>query len=116
MRPDFFGYRAARLLARRGTPEIKKNDQSSLPGPILLKSNEAQIWVDPARSYVSLKYESQTGDRIERVVNEKFGQTPSGVWYPTLTRQEIAAGDDLRFRRWFFVDFDAALPDELFSP
>lgn len=115
VRPDFFGYRHTRRLARRGRPETRQDDELGLPGSVFLKSNDVKFWIDPARSHVSLKYEYQTGDRTHRVVNERFDQTPAGVWYSTLTRTEDV-GDGDPWRRWFFVDFDAELPDELFSP
>jgi hypothetical protein len=90
-----------------------------------------RLWLDPEHGFAVVRDESTFGlspkqmqepNPITRGVNEfdKFRQTPRGVWYPTRRRNR-------RFRRdgaealpgsehHFAIDFQADLPDKLFTP
>jgi len=76
----------------------------------LVKGND-----DPPRKETRLVYEY-----------DDFRQTPDGIWYPTVSRWKNASSapnknkpGGLEFQdevRYFYLDFTAELPDELFSP
>ena len=82
-----------------------------------------RYWIDPARSYVNLRYELVRPDGERWIyVKEGLQQTPNGIWYPTVVRwknrgieRENGEGraDQVSY---IYVDFDADLPDSLFMP
>jgi hypothetical protein len=86
-------------------------------------------WYDPSCSYVMRKFE--IGDlqpingeppNTDTYEVETLAKTPPGIWYPTCIRRTVkfegkaapAPQDESCF--WYFVDFDAKLPDSLFKP
>lgn len=89
---------------------------------------EDRFWVDPARSFVTLREDmtvrSGLGARSSFTWNtwlsEEFAQTPGGIWYATVVRwlpteQLKAPRKQGRVYR-FFMDFKADMPDNLFKP
>ena len=92
--------------------------------------SSCRYWVDPARSYVTLRYElgevpdPKAGPNAkwpDTYVMEDIRQAPSGIWYAAVVRRLFPgkhASPDKRgamiFR--FFIDFKADMPDTLFKP
>lgn len=83
-----------------------------------LPDSEERFWIDPARSYMTVRYE--IGDHMTVTV-EEAARSPRGIWYPTLVRltsfnksngQTMA--DETITRH--YLDFDVRLPDSLFKP
>ncbi len=85
-----------------------------------------RYWLDPARDYVVVRSEmlSGSGQRNEVITNsdivEELAESPQGVWYVTRFRQpgltpasDGKTHDQLLF---FYLDFNADLPDSLFEP
>ena len=95
-----------------------------------------RIHVDPQRRYVALRTEHddlQLSEEEKQAdpppmlrevsVNERFVQSPRGLWYPTVVRRKNCVGDinsdgvrEHDSLTWFYVDFNADLPAELFRP
>jgi hypothetical protein len=91
-----------------------------------------RYWIDPARSYVTLRYEVQVGEAMDAKAGpnaqgpdtyamEDFRQAPSGIWYAAVVLRfppsKTASPDkpsSVVIR--FFVDFKADMPDTLFKP
>ncbi len=120
--------------------ELDSNPPGDLAGALLLKYRHRstnprvissyRFWVDPARSYVALRYElgeavdTKAGPDTEwpdTYVAEELRQAPSGIWYGAVVRRLLpgkVASPDKRggtvYR--FFVDFKADIPDSLFKP
>jgi hypothetical protein len=83
-------------------------------------SSMTRMWFDPAHSYLLRRSEwfNLVADRNQQSPSSAYSidsiaQAPSGVWYPTRVREKFGDGDKLT---WYFVDFNAKLPDSLFKP
>jgi hypothetical protein len=92
--------------------------------------SSCRYWVDPARSYVTLRYElgEPVGPKAgpgargpDTYVAEGLAQAPSGIWYATVVRR-LGAGAPAATQKnastviRFFVDFKADMPESLFKP
>jgi len=82
-----------------------------------------RYWIDPARSYVNLRYELLAPDGEPSIcVKEGLQQASNGIWYPTIIRRknrgmEREGGEGRVDEVWYFyVDFGVKLPDALFKP
>ena len=82
-----------------------------------------RYWIDPARGYVTLRYELVASDGEPSIyVKEGLRQSPNGIWYPTVVRwknrgMEQEDGEGRADQVWhLYVDFGAELPDALFKP
>ena len=80
-----------------------------------------EFWLDPNRGYVLLREEmsclNPDSTRKQWIDNsyefDGFCQSPRGVWYPTIIRWHTDLGVQTRY---YHLDFDVELPDELFTP
>jgi hypothetical protein len=109
-----------------GTLLLKYQNQSTDPNVI----KSCRYWVDPARSYITLRYElgkaveAKAGPDAEwpdTYMMEELAQTPSGIWYAAVVRRlcpgKVTSPDKRVTMVWrFFVDFNADMPDTLFKP
>ncbi len=95
-----------------------------------------EFWLQPEYGYAVVKYvisdclevNEDPLQKQKQLVHEYdgFRQTPSGVWYPTVSRWKNATqsenknepdGIELHDKvTYFYLDFTAELPDGLFSP
>ncbi len=85
-----------------------------------------RFWLDPMRGYSVVRQDSLRADPATKpptdesfqALMDQWEQTPSGVWYPT----RVCSGSIQELKEtkatWyhFFLDFPAAMPDELFKP
>ena len=139
--PELYAYPAG--IGNPGRDSVAELDPNPSGGPahaLLLKYRyhsttpnvipSCRYWVDPARSYVTLRYElgeapaPKAGPDAEwpdTYVNEELAQTPSGIWYAAVVRRlwsVKAASPEKRgsmvYR--FLVDFKADVPENLFKP
>lgn len=125
---------------RNAVAELDPNPPGDLADALLLKYRHnstdpdviasCRYWVDPARSYVTLRYElgeavdAKAGPEAkwpDTYVAEELAQAPSGIWYATVVRRlppvKVASPDKRHSMvYWFFVDFNADMPDALFKP
>jgi hypothetical protein len=83
----------------------------------------SRYWYDPEHAFVARrveitdlrpKREDATHLDVEEV--ETVDRTPSGVYYPTKVRRTCDNKVDQTQCRWYFVDFNAELPDSVFEP
>jgi hypothetical protein len=126
--------------SRNSVAELDPNPSGDLADALLLKYRHhstnpnviasCRYWVDPARSYVTLRYElgeavdTKAGPEAkwpDTYVADELSQAPSGIWYATVVRRlspgkVASSGKRLSQTRWFFVDFKADMPDTLFKP
>jgi hypothetical protein len=81
-----------------------------------------RYWYDPAHTYVMRRFEmsdlrpANDARATDAYDAESIAETPSGVWYPTCVRRRYPKLDGNKNLIWYFVDFDAKLPDSLFKP
>jgi hypothetical protein len=110
-------------LAHKGGP----HDRSAF--------HKVEFWLQPKYGYAVVKHAISDCPAVDenplrkenRIIDEyeEFRQTPGGLWYPTLSRCKNASSSknknkpgEVEFHdrvTYFFVDFTAKLPDELFS-
>ncbi|HEV3299828.1 MAG TPA: hypothetical protein VG055_09305 [Planctomycetaceae bacterium] len=111
------------LLSVRHTSERDRLNDKGFGIP-----DETRYWLDPARDYIVLRWDSVHFDaagKETRVTGgsylvEETARTPQGVWYAAKIRRKNAGttGHGKAFDQVYhlFVDFDADLPDQLFDP
>jgi hypothetical protein len=81
-----------------------------------------RFWYDPMHAYVMRRFEmgnlgSVNDDAATDTYEaEVIAQTPSGVWYPTCVHRIFGPKPENECYLWYFVDFNAKLPDSLFKP
>jgi hypothetical protein len=139
--PEHYAYSVAIGEPNRDTNvQLDPNPSEGPAGALLLKYRvhstnlnvipSCRYWVDPARSYVTLRYE--LGEAVDAkagpdakwpdtYVLEELRQAPSEIWYATVVRRLWSGKVTSPDRRgstvyWFFVDFKADTPDTLFKP
>jgi hypothetical protein len=83
-----------------------------------------KLWLDPMHGFVAVRKRSDFVDAPLEVarINEMsdFRQTPRGVWYPTTRRSKSLPKPGIRpmidVVDHYVIDFNAELPDSLFTP
>jgi hypothetical protein len=137
---DFLEHLAYRYLAMPSQWYVVELDRAPKEGPsgtLLLTGRVTgsaeyallrhRCWVDPQRSYATLRYELDGGPNAAKSIDimDRLEQSPTGVWYPTMVRTERIApapkpGEPPQQSSgavtWYYVDFKAELPDRLFEP
>jgi hypothetical protein len=98
--------------------------------------HKEEFWLQPQYAYAVVKHVFSDCPQVDedplrkekRLIYEydDFRQTPRGVWYPTVSRWKNATQSKNKDKpggiefhdqlTYFYLDFDAELPDELFSP
>jgi hypothetical protein len=129
--PDLAGYHHVPDSGRNVDARLLPAPPDSPPNCLLAevrytdpKSYQAfrmtRLWFDPAHSYLlrrseyfDLKEDPEQKSPESAYSIDSIAQAPSGVWYPTSVREKFGDGDKLT---WYFVDFNAKLPDSLFKP
>jgi hypothetical protein len=83
----------------------------------------SRFWYDPEHAYTMRRFEfTDLRPKDENACNldvyevEAIEKTPSGVYYPTQVRRTCDEKADQCTYLWYFVDFNAELPDSLFEP
>ena len=114
--------------------ELLYSHQGAATDRVLLRKEE--YWLQPKYGYAVARQEVFSLSKVDddpprketRLVYEydDFRQTPGGIWYPTVSRLKYASWapnknkpGGLEFHdevRYFYLDFTAELPDELFGP
>jgi hypothetical protein len=112
------------LLANQGGPTDRRT------------YHKEEFWLQPKYGYAVVKHvfsdcpavDEDPLQKEKRLIYEydDFRQTPRGVWYPTVSRWKNATQsenkskpDEIEFHdqlTYFYLDFNAEMPDELFSP
>ncbi len=119
--------RVGLLYASRGGPD--DTDRVTFP------FSKQEYWLQPKYGYAVVKqvisYSRKDDDhplKKSQLIFEydDFHQTPRGIWYPTVSRWKIASASQNKSKpsgfefhdevRYFYLDFTAELPDELFGP
>ena len=95
--------------------------------------HKEEFWLQPKYGYAVVKHVTSDCPEVDEdalrksIIHEYdgFRQTPRGIWYPTVLRYKIASSTANKNRpggieshdqvTYFYVDFTAELPDELFS-
>jgi hypothetical protein len=95
--------------------------------------HKVEFWLQPKYGYAVVKHVISDCPAVEKdplrkeIIHEYdgFRQTPGGLWYPTVSRYKNASSSknknkpgEVEFHdriTYYFVDFAAELPDELFS-
>ena len=113
--------RVESLLAHQGGP----HDHSAF--------HKVEFWLQPKYGYAVVKHVISDCPAVEKdplrkeIVHEYdgFRQTPAGIWYPTVSRYKNAFQSKNKNKSggvefhdqvtYFYLDFAAELPDELFS-
>jgi hypothetical protein len=129
--PLLFAYPQSATVPGRPDTDVQLNASPTEgpPNTVLLsfrtRSVERRFWVDPARSYITVRSELNSnqdhGSTQYIVVTQDADESPAGFWYPTLVRHiEITKNDGKtnsieRITR-HFLDFNIELPDDLFKP
>jgi hypothetical protein len=94
-------------------------------GNLKTVSREERFWVNPARSYITvrseLNFNEKHGSTQSIVIVEDAVESPAGFWYPTLIRHiEITKNNgktnSIESLTRHFLDFNVELPDDLFKP
>lgn len=88
-----------------------------------------RYWYDPNHSYLMRKYElsdsrpaNNDADSTDAYVSESIAKSPTGVWYSTCIRRVVTPNQQSNLPPprdrfvWYYVDFNAKLPDSLFQP
>jgi hypothetical protein len=127
--PEFFGYPDLQIPRQHFEGRLDPRPDQGPEGTVLLNIRATRdhgpwafrnfrYWMDPARDYVSVQFEwdGATGPDGEPAPAESFmiqevERSPQGIWYPTVVHDERRDS-----RKWFYLDFDAEFPDELFKP
>ena len=98
--------------------------------------HKTEFWLQPEYGYAVVQYAMSLSPAVDEDLLPKekqliwkyegFLQTPSGVWYPTVVRWQnmVQSANKNEPRRiefvdkvmYFYLDFAAELPDELFGP
>ncbi len=98
--------------------------------------HKEEYWLQPKYGYALVKHVSSDRPDVDEDPLQKerqliyeydgFRQTPRGVWYPTVSRRKNATQSENKNKpggiefhdqvTYFYLDFTAELPDELFSP
>ncbi len=137
--PELYAYPPLLQSPNRDLAVELVPNPSDPPGSVLVKYSDSRqpnrsgirqfrFWVDPARSYVTLRYElgeavdAKAGPEAiwpDTYVADELSQAPSGIWYATVVRRKWpgkVASPDKRGSTayWFFVDFKAHIPDTLY--
>jgi hypothetical protein len=83
----------------------------------------SKYWYDPEHAYCMRHSElsdvrpmREDGCQLDVHEIEEFAKTPSGVYYPTRVRRTCDDKSDKTTYYWYYVDFNAELPDSLFEP
>jgi hypothetical protein len=107
-------------LARKG--RAPGSDDSNIPARVT-NPDAYRYWIAPEQGHLVMQTEflNDRGETTHRYCVEKAAQSPSGRWYPEVIRQESdGPGADKtlkhKSRLFFYMDFSAELPDELFEP
>jgi hypothetical protein len=129
--PDVVGYHHVPHSGRDADVRLVPVPQDGPPNCVLAEvrytdpethqaSSMTRLWFDPAHSYLLRRLEvfNPKTDREEKSPDywysiDSMAKAPFGVWYPTCVREEFGDDDKLT---WYFVDFNAKLPDSLFKP
>lgn len=133
--PERVAYPGLQAPSEQFAGELTEEPDEGPPGTVLYEVRPTvenagglhlkllRYWIDPARSYVNLRYEQVGADGEPWIyVKEGLRQTPNGIWYPTVVRwknqgMERQDGEGRADAVWYlYVDFDAELPDSLFKP
>ncbi len=83
------------------------------------KFDSRTFWIDPARGYVTLQWETRPEDhnpedpQRHRYYLEGLAQTPGKLWYPTLIRWNVD-GRPAKVVR-YYCTFNGAMPARLFQ-
>jgi len=106
-------------LAHKGNAPGAEN---SNPPPGVTIPDAYRYWIAPERSHLILQTEflDNLGEVTHRYLVEESAKSPAGCWYPEVIRTEsqepnAGQGPSLKGRLFFYVDFEAELPDELFD-
>ena len=110
------------LMAKQGGPAFRN------------MYHKEEFWLQPKYGYAVVKHvlsdcpavdeDPQRKEKRSIYEYDDFRQTPGGLWYPTVARQKNASwsqnkntgGVELHDQvTYFYLDFTAELPDELFS-
>ncbi|MFT4554921.1 MAG: hypothetical protein ACI92S_000250 [Planctomycetaceae bacterium] len=131
-RPEFYAYPTlpigqhfdARVVAIPGTGPANSIlvECSSTRGDGPDANYKARYWIDPSRSFVTMRWETESGaDESRPYIMEELAQSPRGLWYPTVMRWKVGKvhedgrppkSDQVRH---FYLDFETEMPDSLFS-
>ena len=105
-------------------------------GPVDRRTyHKQEYWLQPKYGYAVVKYVTSDCPEVDedplrkekQLIHEydDFRQTPRGVWYPTVSRYKNATQSENKNKpsgiefhdqvTYFYLDFTAELPDELFS-
>lgn len=128
--PLTFGYPPQ--LARQGRTVEKNVQEHPAEGPqgcVLLTIRDAglppekilsgteKFWIDPNRGCITVKYQAAT-DFFR--INSDLKRSPKSIWYPARVQnvdlRALDGKDRTGLTLWFYLEFDAELPDELFTP
>jgi hypothetical protein len=108
-------------LAKSNTPEDGK------------AYHKEEFWLQPKYGYAVVKHVTSDCPAVDKdpvrkeIIREYdgFRQTPRGLWYPTVSRHKNASSTENKNKpggidfhdqvTYFYLDFTAELPDELFS-
>jgi hypothetical protein len=97
--------------------------------------HKEEFWLQPKYGYAVVKHVTSDCPAVDEDPLQKekdiireydgFRQTPGGIWYPTVSRHKNASSTENKNKpggvdfhgqvTYFFLDFTAGLPDELFS-
>ena len=126
-------------FSSRYTIHLDPHGENGPPGTVRMETTFAnQYWLDPQHGYAAVKYELKYAVSNSPAVGEDpllkrngetyeyegYRQSPRGVWYPTIVRWKNAGASPkdehgkVTFQdqvTHFYLDFDAPLPDELFT-
>ena len=113
--------------------ELLYSHQGAPTDRVLLRKEE--YWLQPKYGYAVVKHVLLFSRKVDddplreeirsTSMYDDFRQTPGGIWYPTESRWKNASvpnknqpgGIELHDEvRYFYLDFTAELPDELFNP
>lgn len=125
-----YSQNAARVGRPREEVQLASSPKDGPPGTVLLTrwiktetgerlpGSEERFWIDPARSYMTARYE--LGDDLTVTV-EEAAQSPRGIWYPTLMRHASVSkrNGERTIRETItrhYLHFDVKLPATLFRP
>ena len=82
-----------------------------------------KLWIDPQQSFMALRQETSVFEStnppklayVETKVIESLARSPGGHWFPTRVLRKTSNFQGEQVWR-YLLDFDAALPDQMFQP
>ena len=137
--PDVMAYGFPPQVSIDHETKIIENSPDDLPGCVLVEDrlvgndpggyHLSRYWYDTAHSYMLRKNEigelqPRNGEPsdTDTYQTDTLAQTPSGMWYSARLRRTITGeGNPLPSPErpafiWYYVDFNAKVPDSLFKP